>query len=74
MPSTRPDFWKAKFEANVRRDREVRGMLRAAGWRVATVWECALRKPIDVEETSRALGGWLRDGGEDLEIGAAARS
>jgi DNA mismatch endonuclease (patch repair protein) len=49
-------------------------MLRAAGWRVATVWECALRKPIDVEETSRALGGWLRDGGEDLEIGAAARS
>ena len=73
-PSTRPEFWESKFEANVLRDREVLTMLRAAGWRVATVWECALRKPIDVEETSRALGGWLRDGGEDFEIGAAARS
>jgi DNA mismatch endonuclease (patch repair protein) len=71
-PSTRPDFWRSKFEANVRRDREVREMLRAAGWRVATVWECALRKPSHVEETSRSLAVWLRDGGEDLEIGASA--
>jgi DNA mismatch endonuclease (patch repair protein) len=47
-------------------------MLRAAGWRVATVWECALRRPPDVEETSRSLAAWLRDGGEDLEIGASA--
>lgn len=73
-PSTRPEFWETKFEANVRRDREVHAVLKAAGWRVATVWECALRKPTDVEKTSRTLGGWLRDGGEDLEIGAAARS
>lgn len=44
-PGTRPEFWNAKFEANVKRDRKAIRALRAAGWRVLTVWECELRKP-----------------------------
>lgn len=40
VPSTRRDFWKAKFERNVKRDEEVQGALRALGWRVIVVWEC----------------------------------
>jgi DNA mismatch endonuclease (patch repair protein) len=42
-PSTRQKFWQGKFAANVARDAAVRGKLLKDGWRVATVWECALR-------------------------------
>ena len=43
-PTTREDFWKAKFKANVERDSKNVRELEAAGWRVMTVWECELRK------------------------------
>lgn len=39
-PKTRPEFWKAKFEGNVRRDAVTRKRLEEAGWRVIVVWEC----------------------------------
>jgi DNA mismatch endonuclease (patch repair protein) len=44
-PTTRSRFWKAKFEANVARDRRVTAALRRTGWHVLTVWECATRDP-----------------------------
>jgi DNA mismatch endonuclease (patch repair protein) len=36
-PSTRPEFWQAKFAANIARDSTVRRDLLVAGWRVATI-------------------------------------
>jgi DNA mismatch endonuclease (patch repair protein) len=42
-PRTRRDFWQAKFAANVARDKRHARALRTLGWRVLTVWECALR-------------------------------
>ncbi|WP_343604150.1 very short patch repair endonuclease [Roseateles sp.] len=45
LPSTRQDFWRKKLEANVERDRRAIDALLASGWRVLTVWECALRGP-----------------------------
>jgi DNA mismatch endonuclease (patch repair protein) len=42
-PATRPEFWADKFTANVVRDATAQDALRSAGWRVAVVWECALR-------------------------------
>lgn len=68
IPSTRPEFWQTKFEANVARDSAVRGALLAAGWRVATVWECAVRKPQQVEMASNLLAAWLRGGASKIEI------
>lgn len=64
LPGTRTEFWKAKIEANVRRDVLAREMLLKDGWRVATVWECALRgrnrlMPGDVVDQ---LAGWLLNG------------
>ena len=47
-PKSNVEFWRAKFERNVRRDRRDVLALRRSGWRVATVWECWLRKPGDV--------------------------
>jgi len=43
IPATRTDFWKAKLEGNANRDRRNEAALKDAGWRIAIVWECALR-------------------------------
>ena len=59
LPATRPEFWQAKFDANVERDRRNRDELLAAGWRVAVVWECALRRRKIGAVASR-LDEWLR--------------
>ena len=58
-PTTRPDFWQAKFKSNVERDHRSKGQLLKAGWRVAIVWECALRGDR-LAITVRALEQWLR--------------
>lgn len=39
-PKTRPEFWSAKFLANVQRDKRNHDMLRRAGWTVIVIWEC----------------------------------
>jgi len=58
-PATRTEFWKAKFRDNTERDRRNRDRLLEAGWRVAIVWECTLRKGVDVG-TALRLEQWLR--------------
>jgi DNA mismatch endonuclease (patch repair protein) len=45
LPATRQYFWKRKLEGNAARDRRAIESLRADGWRVLVVWECALRGP-----------------------------
>ena len=69
IPSTRPEFWQTKFETNVVRDNAARGALLIAGWRVATVWECATKKPQQVEVAVHLLAAWLRNGSTEIEIG-----
>lgn len=64
VPSTRPDFWREKFERNVERDRNAMRLLRHHGWRVAVVWECAMRRDPAVAVTSVAT--WLI--GEDADL------
>ena len=46
-PSTRAEFWQAKFDGNVDRDNRNRAALEAAGWTVMTVWECELKADAD---------------------------
>lgn len=43
VPKTRADFWLAKISNNVSRDVSVHQKLLDAGWRVAIVWECAIK-------------------------------
>ena len=59
IPATRPEFWRAKFDSNTERDRRNRHSLLQAGWRVAIVWECALRKGIE-PGIALELEQWLR--------------
>lgn len=42
IPSNNKEFWQAKFESNVQRDKINARKLRALGWRVLVVWECRL--------------------------------
>jgi DNA mismatch endonuclease (patch repair protein) len=41
-PSTRREFWAAKFAANIARDQRNENLLVEMGWTVLTVWECDL--------------------------------
>lgn len=43
-PKSRRDFWKAKFEANVRRHITVENILSEMGWKVIVIWECEVTK------------------------------
>jgi DNA mismatch endonuclease (patch repair protein) len=38
-PKNNADWWQAKFQANVERDRRQTAQLEAAGWTVLRVWE-----------------------------------
>lgn len=44
-PKTREEFWNAKFDANMARDRRNTESLEQIGWRVEVIWECETKKP-----------------------------
>lgn len=44
-PKANAGYWAAKIERNRARDAAARTALEAAGWRVVTVWECAMKAP-----------------------------
>ena len=71
LPSTRPDFWRDKLEGNVARDRRAIESLRADGWRVLTIWECATRDAVTLATLPEALSRWIADGGPTGEISGA---
>jgi DNA mismatch endonuclease, patch repair protein len=48
-PASNVEFWQAKIDGNIRRDRKNRGVLKAAGWSAVVVWQCRL------ESSTRAL-------------------
>lgn len=71
IPATRPEFWSAKIEQNRARDVAMRAALAAAGWRVATIWECALRgSDASCNEVINRLEKWLGSRSANLEIPA----
>lgn len=66
MPASRPDFWRTKLSANAVRDQRVEAELKELGWRVAVVWECALRKK-PLPELKR-LARFLRSNKSEIVI------
>lgn len=69
-PATRAEFWEAKLTRNMERDRETVARLKAKGWRVFAVWECALRGParLSPDELAERLKGFLESGLDQGEI------
>lgn len=69
-PSTRPEFWREKIARNRAVDSAAYEHLQEQEWRVATVWECALkgRTRLQLEEVVQRLESWLRSDVASLEI------
>lgn len=66
----RADFWRAKIRANIWRDQQNLDTYLASGWRVAIVWECALKGRARLEQLQviDGLAGWLRGHDSALTI------
>ncbi|WP_112185430.1 DNA mismatch endonuclease Vsr [Ralstonia sp. GX3-BWBA] len=68
-PKTRPDFWREKILRNKVNDNRAIEALRANGWRVGIVWECALRGAgKNIEGVAQSLAEWLRSDTPCIEV------
>lgn len=47
LPNQNAEFWREKFERNVRRDENAQRRLREMGWRVLVLWECEVKRDAD---------------------------
>ena len=69
-PKSRSGFWREKISANMNRDQQQLSELMNRGWRVATVWECAvrgrLRLPLD--EVAGRCANWLQSSETELDL------
>lgn len=70
-PMTRKDFWREKIEGNKRRDEANLKKLRALGWKVLVIWECALkgRSSIGCQQVAEVAARWIQFGVGDAQIG-----
>ena len=46
LPKTNTDFWKKKFEKNIKRDKKKEKELLDLGWTVLVFWECKIKTNI----------------------------
>lgn len=49
LPKTRADFWLAKLNGNVARDKRNRAALKKQGWKTLIVWECEVEDEITLK-------------------------
>lgn len=66
VPGTHTEFWVNKIAANRARDRLKETQLRGLGWRIALVWECALK--AEREATLHQLVAFIRTERNVIEI------
>ena len=69
-PKTRPEFWREKIERNQTVDRLAEGELSERGWRIAVVWECAVKGPHrqPMARIADLCQAWLLSEAPRLEI------
>ena len=73
-PSTRTEFWTAKLQGNVDRDRRAAEKLAEMNWRVLNVWECSTRDPAAAEGVPDTLRAWINSGAATGEISAQSQT
>jgi len=70
VPQTNTRFWTKKIDGNRTRDQRNIERLHRSGWRVLTVWECALkgkdRPPF--EQVLEEVAGWILSADDESEI------
>lgn len=74
LPATRQEFWREKIEGNAARDKAAEAALLADGWRVLSIWECALkgRGRLPAETVLDRAADWLMNGPARETIAGAA--
>lgn len=62
QPKSQSHFWRPKIESNKKRDERAYEELRAQGFRIAEVWECATKGKTRLKEDAMfgTLSKWLR--------------
>ena len=70
LPATRTEFWREKIASTQARDARNVALLRTAGWRVGTVWECALRgrSSPQIASVIGKLDLWLTGSRPHIEV------
>ena len=66
IPDTNRDYWVAKLERNLERDKRNISLLEEKDWRVVVIWECQLR---DMSATAHRLIEFLEDAKPDTAVG-----
>ncbi len=75
-PSSRTEFWQKKIGNNQERDLRNICQLKDLGWRVLTVWECALkgRHRLSAEVITQEITQWLNSEKSAAVLGCAGMS
>jgi len=75
-PKSRKEFWHPKLMRNQQKDEENNQALEELGWRILTVWECALKgkERLEFDELISKISRWLKSDSESLEIRGASRA
>lgn len=70
LPKSRTEWWHDKLSKNKERDKRNTDALREQGWRVLTVWECAIKgkQKMGTEELIRQVISWLKNKNVRMEI------
>lgn len=69
-PKTREDFWREKILGNKKRDEKNETKLLDKGWKVLTIWECALKgkNSWNLGSLLEKVEKWLQSEKYKLEI------
>ncbi len=69
LPASRTKFWEEKIFKNEKNDKKAKDLLFSSGWRICTIWECAVRRskknPVALMDI---LTNWLYGSEQLLEI------
>jgi len=70
LPGTNTKWWKNKIDTNIARDRRSVERLLEEGWRVVTVWQCALKGTtrLGAEELQTLLLKSIRGSAPAVEV------
>ena len=61
IPKTRSEWWKAKIEGNIARDKDRILQLEKIGWKVLVIWECELKNLAASAELEGRLPKLIRE-------------
>ncbi len=70
LPKTRTEFWESKISGNRERDIKTVNCLSGKGWKVLTIWECAVKGKhrLNPENLIKKTAEWITNGNKISEI------